>query len=222
VGVAGVEGNGQFELVNTIMGLSEPLSGRVLVKGEDITHASILDRRRLVAFVPQDRGKMGSALNASIMENASMTHHLLNPSFTSWKGLLMNFRFAGMFTDELQKLFSVNMSSKDSPFKSLSGGNQQKVILGREFLLPNPFILLDQPTRGLDVGSIEYVHEQILRMRSEDRAVLLISADLEEIFLLADRILVLSRGSIAGVRQVEDTSVEEIGLLMLQGQKEIV
>jgi ABC-type uncharacterized transport system ATPase subunit len=134
----------------------------------------------------------------------------------------MNFRFAGMFTDELQKLFSVNMFSKDSPFKSLSGGNQQKVILGREFLLPNPFILLDQPTRGLDVGSIEYVHEQILRMRSEDRAVLLISADLEEIFLLADRILVLSRGSIAGVRQVEDTSVEEIGLLMLQGQKEIV
>jgi ABC-type uncharacterized transport system ATPase subunit len=222
VGVAGVEGNGQFELVNTIMGLSEPLSGRVLVKGEDITRASILDRRRLVAFVPQDRGKMGSALNASIMENASMTHHLLNPSFTSWKGLLMNFRFAGLFTDELQKLFSVNMSSKDSPFKSLSGGNQQKVILGRELLLPNPFILLDQPTRGLDVGSIEYVHEQILRMRSEDRAVLLISADLEEIFLLADRILVLSRGSIAGVRQVEDTSVEEIGLLMLQGQKEIV
>jgi ABC-type uncharacterized transport system ATPase subunit len=116
----------------------------------------------------------------------------------------------------------VNMSSKDSPFKSLSGGNQQKVILGRELLLPSPFILLDQPTRGLDVGSIEYVHEQILRMRSEDRAVLLISADLEEIFLLADRILVLSRGTIAGVRRVEDTNVEEIGLLMLQGQKEAV
>ncbi len=222
VGIAGVEGNGQFELVNTIMGLSEPSSGKISVQGEEITHASILERRRLVAFVPQDRGRMGAAVNASIMENASMTHHLLNPAFTRWKGLLMNFRFAGQFTEELQKLFSVNMSSKDAPFKSLSGGNQQKVILGRELQLPNPFILLDQPTRGLDVGSIEYVHEQILRMRSEDRAVLLISADLEEIFLLSDRILVLYRGAIAGEKKVEHTSVEEIGLLMLQGQEEAV
>lgn len=220
VGIAGVEGNGQFELVNTIMGLSEPASGIISVQGDEITRASILDRRRLVAFVPQDRGRMGAALNASIMENASMTHHLLNPAFTGWKGLLMNFRFAGQFTAELQKLFSVSMSSKDAPFRSLSGGNQQKVILGRELLLPNPFILLDQPTRGLDVGSIEYVHEQILRMRSEDRAVLLISADLEEIFLLSDRILVLYRGAIAGERKTEETSVEEIGLLMLQGQEE--
>lgn len=220
IGVAGVEGNGQFELVNSIMGLSEPTSGSISVNGEDITRAPILDRRRLVAFVPQDRGRMGAALNASIMENASMTHHLLNPAFTRWKGLLMNFRFAGQFTEELQKLFSVSMSSKDAPFKSLSGGNQQKVILGRELLLPDPFVLLDQPTRGLDVGSIEYVHEQILRMRAEDRAVLLISADLEEIFLLADRILVLYRGSVAGERKVEETSVEEIGLLMLEGKEE--
>ena len=220
VGIAGVEGNGQFELVNTIMGLSEPSSGKISVQGEEITHASILERRRLLAFVPQDRGRMGAAINASIMENASMTHHLLDPAFTRWKGLLMNFRFAGQFTEELRKLFSVNMSSKDAPFKSLSGGNQQKVILGRELLLPNPFVLLDQPTRGLDVGSIEYVHEQILRMRSEDRAVMLISADLEEIFLLADRILVINRGTLAGERRVEETSVEEIGLLMLQGREE--
>jgi simple sugar transport system ATP-binding protein len=163
---------------------------------------------------------MGAAVNASIMENASMTHHLLNPAFTRWKGLLMNFRFAGQFTMDLQRLFTVNMSSKDAPFRSLSGGNQQKVILGRELLLPNPFVLLDQPTRGLDVGSIEYVHEQILRMRSEGRAVMLISADLEEIFLLADRILVLNRGTLAGERRVEETSTEQIGLLMLQGREE--
>ena len=103
------------------------------------------------------------------------------------------------------------------PFKSLSGGNQQKVILGRELLLSSPFVLLDQPTRGLDVGSIEYVHEQMLRMRAEDRAVLLISADLEELFLLADRILVLYRGELVADLAVEETSVEEIGLLMLQG-----
>lgn len=221
VGVAGVEGNGQLELVNTIVGLTEPSGGKIIVNQQDITHASILERRRHVSFVPQDRGKMGAALNASIMENAAMTHHRLDPKFTRWKGLLMDFKQLAVFSDLLQKLFSVSMTSSGSSFQSLSGGNQQKVIVGREFLLPNPFLLLDQPTRGLDVGSIEYVHEQVLRMRREGRALLLISADLEEIFLLADRILVMYRGRLVADLPVEQTSVEEVGLLMLQGSPEI-
>jgi general nucleoside transport system ATP-binding protein len=114
----------------------------------------------------------------------------------------------------------VSMASNSTPFKSLSGGNQQKVIVGREFLLSAPFVMLDQPTRGLDVGSIEYVHEQVLRMRTEGRAVLLISADLEELFLLADRILVMYRGRLVANLPVEGTSVDDIGLLMLQGSLE--
>jgi len=220
VGVAGVEGNGQLELVNSIIGLIQPASGTIAVNQQDITHASILERRRLVSFVPQDRGKMGAAIDASIMENAAMTHHRLNPKFTHWKGILMDYRAMGAFSDNLQKLFSVSMTSKASAFKSLSGGNQQKVIVGREFLLSSPFVVLDQPTRGLDVGSIEYVHEQVLRMRSEGRGVLLISADLEELFLLADRILVMYRGKLVANLTVDETSVEEIGLLMLQGSEQ--
>jgi general nucleoside transport system ATP-binding protein len=133
---------------------------------------------------------------------------------------LMDYKEMSAFNDRLKERFSVNMTSNSSPFKSLSGGNQQKVIVGREFMLSTPFLLLDQPTRGLDVGSIEYVHEQVLRMRAEGRAVLLISADLEELFLLADRILVMYRGRLVANLAVEETSVDEIGLLMLQGSLE--
>ncbi len=218
VGVAGVEGNGQFEWVNIIMGLESPSAGRLRVQDKDLTHATILERRQLISYVPQDRGKMGASLNASILENAMMTHHRLDPQFTSWKGLLLNWGFARRFTQSLQQAFSVIMSSQEQPFRSLSGGNQQKVILGRELLLDTPFVLLDQPTRGLDVGSIEYVHEQILRMRSEGKALLLVSADLEELFLLSDRIVVLYRGRIAADLPVEQATVEMVGYLMLEGK----
>jgi len=218
VGVAGVEGNGQLELVNTIIGLNRPSAGTILVNGKDITQLPIIQRRRLISFVPQDRGRMGGSLSASIMENVIMTHHRLDGRFSQWKGLLLNYRFARSFTDALEKKFSVSMASKTAPLASLSGGNQQKVILGRELLLESPFVLLDQPTRGLDVGSIEYVHGQILRIRGEDRAVLLISADLEELLLIADRIVVLHRGEVAADIAVEEATVEQVGLLMLEGR----
>ncbi len=110
------------------------------------------------------------------------------------------------------------LPSPRAPFRTLSGGNQQKVIVGRELLLQSDFVLLDQPTRGLDVGSIEYIHDQILRIRSEGRAILMISADLEEIFLLSDRILVMYRGKLVGNLPVEQTTPQEIGSLMLEGQ----
>jgi len=218
VAVAGVEGNGQFELVNAIMGLNQPTSGKIFVDTTDITQTDILERRRLISFVPQDRGKMGASLSAMVMENAMMTHHRLNPRFILWKGLLLNFNYAQIFTDQIVDRFKVILSSKFSPFRSLSGGNQQKVILGRELLLDNPFLLLDQPTRGLDVGSIEYVHEQILRIRQEGKAILMISADLEEIFLLADRIVVLYRGELVADLPSDKTNVEEIGRYMLTGK----
>ncbi|PKO12831.1 MAG: ABC transporter ATP-binding protein [Chloroflexi bacterium HGW-Chloroflexi-10] len=219
-GIAGVEGNGQFELVNCIMGLSQPVSGEISINGKNLAHADILERRRHISFVPQDRGKMGAAVKASITENVMMTHHRLNPRFTTWKGLVLNKTYARQFTSQIEKQFAVVMGSQDDHFNSLSGGNQQKVILGRELLLDTPFILLDQPTRGLDVGSIEYVHETILKMRSQQRAILLISADLEELFRIADRIIVLHRGEIAANLAVEETNIEEIGYLMLQGREQ--
>lgn len=162
---------------------------------------------------------MGASLAASILDNAIMTHHRLEPRFAAWRGLVLNYRNARAFTDNLVQRFSVQTTSRQSPFRSLSGGNQQKLILGRELLLSTPFFLMDQPTRGLDVGSIEYVHGEILAMREADRAVLLISADLEELFLIADRILVMHRGQIVADLATERTNIEEVGRYMLEGKR---
>jgi general nucleoside transport system ATP-binding protein len=219
VGIAGVEGNGQYELVNSIMGLIQPTSGQIEVNNNNLISADILERRKFVSFVSQDRSKMGAAIKASITDNVMMTHHRLNKRFTHWNGALLDYRYSRQFTRQIEEQFGVSMGSMDNPFKSLSGGNQQKVILGRELLLDTPFLLLDQPTRGLDVGSIEYVHEIILKMRSQDRAILLISADLEELFRISDRIVVLNRGRIVADLPTEKTNVDQVGYLMLEGKE---
>lgn len=218
VGIAGVEGNGQFELVNSIMGLITPQQGNYSINGKDITRAEILERRKLLSYVPQDRKIMGSSVTAPIAENMVMTHHKLESRFQKWKGFILDFKEISKFAQEIKERFSVSMASPDAAFQSLSGGNQQKVILGRELSLNSPFVLLDQPTRGLDVGSIEYVHEQILAMRSQQRAILLISSDLDELFRIADRILVLHRGELVADLPVGKTSIDEIGYLMLEGK----
>jgi simple sugar transport system ATP-binding protein len=222
VGVAGVEGNGQFELVNAITGLLKPTTGTIRVAGEDVTDAPILQRRRHIAYVPQDRGRMGGSLPASVVENAIMTHHRLNAQLVRWGGALLDGGAARRFTDRLAETFAVSMPSRSSPLRSLSGGNQQKVVLGRELLLDSPFILLDQPTRGLDVGSIEYVHDQVLAMRAAGRGLLMISASLEEIFMLADRIVVLHRGEIVANLPVEEANIEMVGRYMLEGKVEAI
>ncbi|MFH1446163.1 MAG: ABC transporter ATP-binding protein [Chloroflexota bacterium] len=218
VGIAGVEGNGQYELVNVIMGLIEPKTGQLSVSGQDITKATILERRKKIAFVSQDRTNMGSCVSAPITENVLMTHHRLNERFTRWNGAVLNFKEAEAFTGEVREKFAVQMDVVDAEFSSLSGGNQQKIILGRELLLNAPFILLDQPTRGLDVGSIEYVHRQILSMRAEKRAILLLSADLDELFRITDCILVLHRGKLVADLVTDETDITEIGYLMLEGK----
>ncbi len=220
LGVAGVEGNGQYELVSCIIGLVEPTSGKMLIKGVPINDLPIIERRRRVAFVPLDRGTMGASVQASITENAIMTHHRINPLLTGWNPGILDIQAAKEFTRTIRDDFSVVMGDISSPFGSLSGGNQQKVILGRELKMGTDFILLDQPTRGLDVGSIEYVHEIILDLRRNDRAVLLISSDLEELFMLTDRILVMYRGKAAALLETERTSISEVGEFMLKGSAE--
>lgn len=217
VGVAGVEGNGQLELVNVIMGLLKPQSGVIRAQGADITDLPILEKRRRIAFVTQDRANMGACVPAKITENVIMTHHRLNRRFTNFGGRVLNYQQAEQFTEEVRKMFDVQMSTGEAAFKSLSGGNQQKVILGRELMLDAPFILLDQPTRGLDVGSIEFVHRKIIAMRAKNRGMLLISADLEELFRLSDRLVVLHRGRVVADIPTESTKVEEVGYLMLEG-----
>lgn len=217
VGIAGVEGNGQHELINVIMGLIEPQTGSIKTQGVDITNATILEKRKKIAFVSQDRANMGACVPAKISENAIMTHHRLSKRFTKWSGKILNFKQTDQFTDEIRQKFDVQMSSGDAIFKSLSGGNQQKIILGRELLLDAPFILLDQPTRGLDIGSIEYVHQRIIEMRAQNRGMLLLSADLEELFRLSDRLVVMHRGKVVAELVTEKTNVTEVGYLMLEG-----
>jgi len=160
---------------------------------------------------------MGACVPAKITENVIMTHHRLNRRFNNFGGRVLNYQQAEQFTEEVRKMFDVQMSTGEVAFKSLSGGNQQKVILGRELMLDAPFILLDQPTRGLDVGSIEFVHRKIIAMRAKNRGMLLISADLEELFRLSDRLVVLHRGRVVADIPTESTKVEEVGYLMLEG-----
>lgn len=217
VGIAGVEGNGQLELVKVIMGLIKPQSGTIKAQGREISKDAILKKRERISFVSQDRANMGACVPAKISENAIMTHHRLNRSFTRWAGQVLDNRQVSNFTNVIRQKFDVQMSSVDAIFKSLSGGNQQKVILGRELLLDTPFILLDQPTRGLDVGSIEYVHHQIMQMRDQNRGMLLISADLEELFRLSDRLVVMHRGKVVAELITDQTNITEVGYLMLEG-----
>jgi simple sugar transport system ATP-binding protein len=220
VGLAGVEGNGQYELVNVLVGLLTPSSGTLTINGHDLTRAPILERRAHLAFVAQDRARLGASLPATVVENAIMTHHRLSNAFTRWGGWWLDAGRARAFAEQVREQFAVAMSDAGQPFRALSGGNQQKVILGRELLLDKAFILLDQPTRGLDVGSTEYVHAHILRERDEGRAILLISADLDELFRLADRIAVMHRGAVAADVPTEETGVEQVGLWMLRGRNQ--
>jgi simple sugar transport system ATP-binding protein len=158
-------------------------------------------------------------VEASILEDAIMTHHILDPRFGTWRGLGLDYRHAAEFVDQVRDQFAVSMGHSSDAFSSLSGGNQQKVILGRELLLETPFVLMDQPTRGLDVGSIEYVHQLLLDLRSRKRAVLLVSADLDELFMVADHIVVMCQGEVVVDLATDETSREEVGYYMLGGKE---
>ncbi len=220
VGVAGVEGNGQTELVEALIGLTPPerVSGLIHVGGARVPReASVLERRRFLSFVPSDRGRAGGALPASIVENVLMGHHRLDPAMTTAGGALVNRVAARGLAERVRQRFEVALSGLDAPLRSLSGGNQQKVILGRELAAERSVLVLDQPTRGLDVSAAEYVQGAILAQRALGRAILLVSSDLEELFALSDRLLVLYRGRLAAALPIDDATVERVGRLMLTG-----
>ena len=227
VGIAGVEGNGQFELVQLVTGLAPVQSGQVKICGRDVARASVIERRKLMCYVPQDRKASGSAQKMSLTDNSIMTHHRLNQQLESgWRALLSPGK-SRRFAQNLVDTFGVLAPSVDAPISSLSGGNQQKVVVGREFLFGADFVLLDQPTRGVDVGSVEFIQREIIRKRGSvggsagegagvpSAGCLLISADLDELFSLADRILVMHRGRIVADLAPPDTTREEVGEYML-------
>jgi general nucleoside transport system ATP-binding protein len=212
VGIAGVAGNGQSELIETLVGLRAPDAGTVRVAGRDVTMTDVATRRTAgVAYVPEDRALVGSALTASASENLAMGFHRTPPIGRGW---LVDARAMTGKARLLIEKFSIKISSESAPVGSLSGGNLQKVVAARELSHEAPVLIAEQPTRGVDVGATEFIHAQLLGERDKGHAVLLISAELNEILALSDRVLVMYEGRIfAEVPQAQATE-ETLGMLM--------
>ncbi len=213
VGIAGIEGNGQYELVQCIIGKIKPDSGRIVINNADVTALSIRERRRIISYVPQDRKYVGLALKATILENLIMTHHLKKEFH---KGFLsLNWKKAKSHAKDVTKQFEVIYRDLDEQPMVLSGGNQQKVVVAREFSLGSDLIVLDQPTRGLDIASTEYIHRLILEMRNADKGILLVSADLDELMQLSDRLYVIRDGRIVAHFDPNEVDAHTVGTYML-------
>lgn len=212
VGIAGVSGNGQRELAEAIMGLRTPRSGSVEVAENDLAASSPKKIRQLgVSYVPEERMKDGVVGQFSVAENLLLVAYE-RPPFTV-RGLL-NVAAIGERCRDLVQRFSVKTPSIHSTTRHLSGGNIQKVVIAREFTAEAEVLVVSQPTRGVDIGAAEYIHERLLDQRAQGSAVLLISEDLDEVFQLSDRILVLFEGRIAGEVSRADATAEAVGLLM--------
>jgi general nucleoside transport system ATP-binding protein len=216
VGIAGVDGNGQSELVEALTGLRKPESGRIVAGGEDVTDDTArecLDAG--LGHIPEDRQRRGLVLDFSLAENIALHDYREEPD-SKW-GWLYPKRLIARAA-RLLKEFDVRGGGPKTPAASLSGGNQQKVILARE-ISRNPQVLIAaQPTRGLDVGAIEFVHQRLVAERDEGRAILLVSFELDEILSLADRILVIYEGQIVG-EYSPDVTEEELGIAMTGGRR---
>lgn len=213
VGICGVAGNGQDELVEAVTGLRDAQSGRILLKGKDITNSTVRSRIEAgMAHIPEDRQKRGLVLDYSIEDN--MVIELYDKQPFSKNGIL-NRQEIHEYADKIVKSFDVRAGQGTSSLvRSLSGGNQQKAIVGREVELNPDLMIAVQPTRGLDVGSIEYIHKRIVEQRDNGKAVMLISLELDEIMNLCDRIAVINNGELVGIVKSKDTNENEIGLMM--------
>jgi general nucleoside transport system ATP-binding protein len=215
VGVAGVDGNGQSELVEAITGLRMPRAGRIGVAGRDITGVGVREALEAgVGHIAEDRHRRGLVLDFSLAENLALREYRRPP--LSRFGLLSPRRMEQMARPLLEQ-YDVRGGRPETTAGSLSGGNQQKVVIARELAEDPKVTVAAQPTRGLDVGAIEFVHRQLLEQRDAGRAVLLVSLELEEIRSLADRVLVIYEGRIVA-ELAPDASDEEIGVAMLGGK----
>ena len=218
VGIAGIEGNGQTELVEAIAGLvaASNASGTIYFEGKNITNLSARQRKELgIAHIPEDRHKRGLLLDFDLAENSMLGVHY-RPPVSTGLGLLNNSAI-NRRVKEIIENFDVRPPNPELSAKSLSGGNQQKLIIGREFELNPKLLLVAQPTRGVDIGAIEFIHRKLIALRDAGSAVLLVSAELEEVTALADRLLVINKGKIVGEVNPKEVSVEEIGLMMTGG-----
>jgi simple sugar transport system ATP-binding protein len=218
LGIAGVAGNGQDELVEALMGLRKPASGNVKLHGRNLTGAgprAISEEG--VGYVPADRHRFGLVLSYPLDDNLVLTSYRKAPFA---RGIIRNDKAIERVARERIKEYDVRTPSEDVRAGTLSGGNQQKVVVAREFAGDLKLLVLDQPTRGLDVGSIEFIHRQAIAKRDAGTAILLVSAELDEILELSDRIAVMYRGKIVGTFDAREADKNEVGLLMATGGEE--
>jgi len=214
VGIAGVDGNGQSELVEAIAGLMPVHSGRVLLKNRDISKDSVRKRNENgLGLVPEDRHKHGLVLDFRLDENLILKSYRKS-QFSNALGFL---QFPAIAKHAEKMITDYDIRAGNGPvtqLKSMSGGNQQKVIIAREIYLSPDLLIVSQPTRGLDVGAIEYIHQRIIQERDKGRAILLVSFELDEILGLCDRIAAISKGQVVGVLPAQEADERRIGAMM--------
>ena len=212
VGIAGIDGNGQTELIQAITGLKKIESGKVMLRDKDITN---LKPRQItesnVGHVPEDRHKYGLVLDMTLSENIALQTYYHEP-FS--KNGVLNYNYMDSYARKLIEEYDVRTTSEHAQAKSLSGGNQQKAIIAREMDRDPELLIVSQPTRGLDVGAIEYIHKRLINHRDKGNAVLVVSFELEEILNVSDRIAVIHAGQIVGIVDPKETTENELGLLM--------
>jgi len=212
LGIAGVQGNGQTELVEALMGLRTVQNGTVHIAGQDVTNATPRTITECdVSHIPEDRQEDGLVLSFPVHDNLIINTYYRAP-FS--KGAVVNRQAIVDQADGLIQEFDIRTPSAAVPVSNLSGGNQQKVIVARELNRPIKLLVANQPTRGLDVGSIEFIHRQLVQKRDAGAAVLLVSAELDEIMGLADRIAVIFKGQFTAIVDADDVSKEQVGLMM--------
>ena len=217
--IAGIDGNGQTELVYGISGLESPVSGSISLHGKDITHAPIRKRSTMgMSHIPEDRHKHGLVLDYTLEDNLVLQRYF-EPEFT--KAGFLRRKNIRTYAERLIDAYDVRSSQGPVTIaRSMSGGNQQKAIIAREIDKDPQLLIAVQPTRGLDVGAIEFVHKQIVAQRDAGKAVLLVSLELDEVMTVSDRILVMYEGRIVGQLDPKKTTVEELGLYMAGARKE--
>lgn len=219
--IAGIDGNGQTEFVHGLTGLEPLVSGKITMCGKDITKASIRERSVLgMSHIPEDRHKHGLVLDYTLEDNLVLQRYF-EPEFTNKAGFLKRKNIRQYATKLIDQYDVRSGQGPVTIARSMSGGNQQKAIVAREIDRSPHLLIAMQPTRGLDVGAIEYIHKQIIAARDEGKAVLLVSLEMDEVLDVSDRILVMYEGEIVGELDPQTTTAEEIGLYMAGAKREV-
>ncbi|NJF24698.1 ABC transporter ATP-binding protein [Thermococcus sp. Bubb.Bath] len=212
-GIAGVEGNGQTELIESITGLRKVEKGKVIMNGIEITGKAPKELYDLgMAHIPEDRTHMGLVLDMTVTENSILGLHWRKKFQRAWG--IISWRKAREHARSLIEQFDVSAPGTEAPAKALSGGNQQKLIVAREVSKEPVLIVASQPTRGVDIASTEYIRNYLIKLRTEGKAVLLVSADLDEVLQLSDRMGIMYEGEFMGIVKPEEVNTEEIGMMM--------